>query len=108
MSPEPSELIAAFVSKVPFFRGLGSGVGICTTCLVLRLRRLTCLFIQIHRYLSSNIAGYISGKIGRHAKTGELLNLEVGILYTLHISIWKNKFLRSETESLNIVWSSKF
>ena len=26
MSPEPSELIAAFVSKVPFFRGLGSGV----------------------------------------------------------------------------------
>ena len=26
MSPEPSESIAAFVSKVPFFRGLGSGV----------------------------------------------------------------------------------
>ena len=26
MSPEPSELIAAFESKVPFFRGLGSGV----------------------------------------------------------------------------------
>ena len=26
MSPKPSELIAAFVSKVPFFRGLGSGV----------------------------------------------------------------------------------
>ena len=26
MPPEPSELIEAFESKVPFFRGLGSGV----------------------------------------------------------------------------------
>ena len=58
MSPEPSELIVAFVSKVPFFRGLGPGVPASDRSNSLNRYYRKSIVTQIHRLDQNSLNKY--------------------------------------------------